>query len=74
MIAFTTEKQEQTYSPEIWNNKFKSVYFTKWNKKYDESFKKKTVEIDISGAKGKDFYVGFHNCDCYVKIYNIWFK
>ena len=73
-IAFTTEKQEQTYSPEIWNNKFKSVYFTKWDKKYDESFKKKTVEIDISGAKGKDFYVGFHNCDCYVKIYNIWFK
>ena len=39
-IAFTTEKQEQTYSPEIWNNKFKSVYFTKWDKKYDESFKK----------------------------------
>ena len=73
-IAFTTEKQDQTYSPEIWNNKFKSVYFTKWDKKYDESFKKKTVEIDISGAKGKDFYVGFHNCDCYVKIYNIWFK
>ena len=73
-ITFTTNWSTPTWGPGLGQNSFQTYYFTRWDKIYNESFLRKTVAIDITGARGQDFYIGLHNCDCYVNIYNIWFE